>query len=58
MNRISIAAAAAAVTLLAVSGCTGAEPETAPTEGGPVETIDIVAGVAASMSSLNLLMAP
>lgn len=60
MTRISIAALAVAATLVTIAGCSSA-PEAAPEpggseSGGAVETLDIVAGVAASMSSLDLLI--
>lgn len=56
MNRMSLAALALAATVATVTGC-GSAPEPGGTDaGGSGETIDIVAGVAASMSSLNLYL--
>ncbi|MCU1438727.1 MAG: transporter substrate-binding protein [Naasia sp.] len=64
MNRISMAALGVAVTLTAIAGCS-AEPAAPPATSGsgsgsgsdaPVETVDLVVGVAASMSSLDLLL--
>jgi len=60
MGRIAIATLAVAATMTTLSACSAGEtptpaPETSGAEtAAPVETIDIVAGVAASMSSLNL----
>lgn len=62
MNRITLAALAAAVTLTSIAGCSsGSAPEPKPAgsaagSDAPVEKLDIVAGVAASMSSLDLLI--
>jgi len=59
MNRISLATLALVAALATATGCSST-PEPAPASpgggGGEMETIDIVAGVAASMSSLSLLM--
>lgn len=55
MNRIPIAALALAATLVAVSGCGSSGPGGSTDPGSDTaETVDIVAGVAPSMSSLNL----
>jgi len=57
MNRIAIATVALAATIAAVSGCSSSTPTPAGSNSdGGQEPIDIVAGVATSMSSIDLLL--
>jgi len=55
MHRIAIAAIALAATVAAVSGCSSSPSPSASNSNG-TETVDIVAGVATSMSSIDLLI--
>ncbi len=59
MNRIVLGAVVVAATVAAVSGCSsnpGPAPTDASSSGAALTPIDIVAGVATSMSSIDLLI--